>query len=180
MDDQIRAADKADLLSLDELEDAADERFTEWGIDLSSVSFDSADSDSAQNKPGLVLVIGRPPVAFARAEWVDGNVHLAELAVHPNWGRRGLGGQLLEAVCFYAARAGARAVTLTTFREVPWNGPWYARRGFVELPCSQWGEELTALVRSEHTAGLEVAPRLVMRRWVSSPDCREDRPATDY
>src|ERR687886_41964 len=41
MDDQIRAAEQADLLLLDKLEDAADKRFAEWGIDLSSVSFDS-------------------------------------------------------------------------------------------------------------------------------------------
>jgi hypothetical protein len=57
-------------------------------------------------------------------------------------------------------------VTLTTYRDVPWNAPWYARRGFSVLDAGQWGPELSELVRHERELGIEVAPRVVMRRTV--------------
>ncbi|MFC7644232.1 GNAT family N-acetyltransferase [Streptosporangium lutulentum] len=96
--------------------------------------------------------------------WVDGALHLDQLAVHPDHGRRGIGGRLLEAVCDHATSAGAAAVTLTTFRDVPWNGPWYAQRGFAVLDPAEWGPELVALVEHERELGIELAPRVVMRR----------------
>ena len=56
---------------------------------------------------------------------------LEEIDVHPDHGRRGLGRRLVSAVCAWAARGGHRWLTLTTFRDVPFNMPFHARR-----PCS--------------------------------------------
>ncbi len=78
--------------------------------------------------------------------------------MHPVHERKGLGSALLEAVCELGD------VTLTTFRDVPWNAPWYARRGFEVLDPAEWGPELEALVAHERELGIEVAPRVVMRR----------------
>jgi hypothetical protein len=41
---------------------------------------------------------------------------------------------------------------LTTYRHVPWNGPWYGRVGFLRVAESKWGPELRALVESERGA----------------------------
>src|SRR5690606_28430341 len=89
--------------------------------------------------------------------------------VHPSRMRRGIGGRLVEAVLDHARAAGAPAVTLTTFRDVPWNAPWYERHGFVVWPERAWGPELRALVRRERELGIEVAPRVVMAVAVGSP-----------
>ncbi|TMR89334.1 GNAT family N-acetyltransferase [Nonomuraea basaltis] len=114
--------------------------------------------------PGTVLVEGDPPAGFALVGWVDGNLHLDQLAVHPDHMRQGIGGRLMAAVIDHARAAGAPHVTLTTYRDVPWNAPWYARHGFSVLPEPEWGPELRALVEHERELGIEIAPRVVMRR----------------
>lgn len=112
--------------------------------------------------PGSVLVEGEPPAGFALVGRLDGNLHLDQLAVHPDHMRQGIGGRLVTAVREHALACGAPAVTLTTYRDVPWNAPWYVRHGFTVLPERQWGPRLRALVEHERELGLDVAPRVVM------------------
>jgi len=112
-----------------------------------------------------VLVADGPPVrGLAAAGVLDGAAHLEELAVHPDHGRRGVGGALLEAACARARAEGFAVMTLTTFRDVAWNAPWYARRGFGELAPADWGPQLRAQWQREEEAGIVVAPRIAMRR----------------
>ena len=52
---------------------------------------------------------------------------------------RGIGRALLRAGCDWAAAAGYDELTLATYRDVPWNGPFYASEGFVEVgPVDDW------------------------------------------
>lgn len=112
-----------------------------------------------------LAVLGDTPVGFAHVEPLSVDVpHLDELDVHPSHGRRGLGTRLVQAVCDWAAAAGHRDITLTTFRDVPWNMPWYRRLGFVELPPQGWSDALRRQVASETARGLDPACRLVMVR----------------
>ncbi|WP_234401573.1 GNAT family N-acetyltransferase [Thermobifida halotolerans] len=111
-----------------------------------------------------VLVAGRPPVGLAALTVLDGDAHLEQIAVRPDHGRRGIGTALLEAACAEARRLGHRRITLTTFRDLPWNAPWYARHGFAELPEAEWGPQLAEQWRSEAKTGIAVVPRVVMRR----------------
>jgi GNAT superfamily N-acetyltransferase len=80
----------------------------------------------------VVLVAGDPPVGFCRIDAVDGKAHLEQLSVHPDHARRGLGRALLRAGCDWARARGDDDITLATYRDVPWNGPFYASEGFVE------------------------------------------------
>ena len=65
--------------------------------------------------------------------------HLEQLSVHPDHGRRGVGRALLRAGIEWAHDHGYRELTLVTYREVPWNGPFYATEGFVEVgPADDW------------------------------------------
>jgi len=55
-----------------------------------------------------------------------------------------------------AARcAGVRELTLTTFVDVPWNAPFYARFGFERLHERLLNDRLRGILASEHTHGLE-------------------------
>jgi GNAT superfamily N-acetyltransferase len=155
----IRWAETGDLETLVSVELAADGMFAPLGIFFPPGTTMIEECDD----PESVIVAGRPPVGFAMLGTVDGFAHLEQLAVHPDHGRHGIGTNLLSAACDAAAAAGAAAMTLTTFRDVPWNAPWYAVRGFAVLPPEEWGPELTALVRQEHALGIDVAPRVVMR-----------------
>jgi len=105
------------------------------------------------------------PVGFAQVEAIErGGVHLEEIDVHPEYGRRGLGTQLVLHVCEWAVRKGYRRVTLTTFRDVSWNMPFYARLGFAVVPPAQLSQALRAVVEDEARRGLDPSRRVVMAR----------------
>ncbi|MFB9472014.1 GNAT family N-acetyltransferase [Nonomuraea salmonea] len=155
----VRWAEADELAGLVPIELAADRLFEQVGIVFppgTTMIEEVAD-------PHAVLVEGAPPDGFALIGEVDGCVHLDQLAVRPERMRQGIGGRLVAAVIDHARACGAPGVTLTTFRDVPWNGPWYARHGFSVLPESAWGPELRALVAHERDLGIELAPRVVMR-----------------
>jgi predicted N-acetyltransferase YhbS len=88
--------------------------------------------------------------------------HLDELDVEPSHGRRGLGTALVRAVCDWASVTGYSTLTLTTFRTVPWNLPFYVRLGFVEIPPHLLRPELAAVVAEEAQRGLAPETRAVM------------------
>jgi N-acetylglutamate synthase-like GNAT family acetyltransferase len=105
------------------------------------------------------------PVGFAHLELIDRDgVHLEEIDVHPEHGRRGLGTKLVLQVCQRAASIGYGSVTLTTFRDVPWNMPFYARLGFGVVPPDQLSLALRAVVEHETRRGLDPSRRVVMAR----------------
>jgi GNAT superfamily N-acetyltransferase len=115
--------------------------------------------------PLAAFVYGEPPVGFVWLEPVGEHAHIEEIAVMPAAGRRGIGRQLLEAACAWAKESGHRTVTLCTFRDVPWNGPFYRSANFVELEAGEQCAELVAIRAAEQANGLdELGPRLVMIR----------------
>ena len=111
-----------------------------------------------------VALLDDVPVGFALVSMIGhGSPHLEEIDVDPRHGRRGLGAALVRAVCDWASRAGHVEVTLTTFRSLPWNMPFYARLGFREVPTDALSPELRAIVEDETARGLDPAGRVVMR-----------------
>jgi GNAT superfamily N-acetyltransferase len=105
------------------------------------------------------------PVGFAHVAIDElADVHLEELDVHPSHGRRGLGTRLVLAVCGWAADGRYTAVTLTTFRDPPWNMPFYGRLGFDIIPSTALSPALRAVVAGETRRGLDPSHRVVMRR----------------
>jgi GNAT superfamily N-acetyltransferase len=117
----------------------------------------------------VALAAGRP-VGFAHiGRREPGAAHLEEIDVHPWHGRRGLGRRLVAEVCRWAAEHQYAWVTLTTFRDLPWNAPFYARLGFTEIPDDELGPALRAVLVDEARRGLDPARRLAMRRPSSQP-----------
>jgi GNAT superfamily N-acetyltransferase len=105
------------------------------------------------------------PVGFAQVELLEPDaVHLKEIDVLPEHGRRGLGRKLVMTVCEWAANSGYGSVTLTTFRDVAWNMPFYARLGFAEIPANELTAALLEILHVEASRGLDPARRVAMRR----------------
>ena len=125
-----------------------------------------ADLENAQQRGHLwVALADGVPVGFAHIEVLaPGIAHLEEVDVHPEHGRRGLGRRLVLAACQWAATNGYSWVTLTTFREVPWNMPFYARLGFEEIPPEELTPALLSVVDDETRRGLDPSRRVAMRR----------------
>jgi GNAT superfamily N-acetyltransferase len=124
---------------------------------------------SAQRKGTLwVALFGNTPVGFALVEMLAADLpHLEEIDVTPAHGRRGLGTALVQTALEWAKRSGYQQITLTTFRTVPWNMPFYTRLGFVEIPTDELRPELETVVRDEASRGLDREQRVVMRYLVN-------------
>jgi GNAT superfamily N-acetyltransferase len=110
--------------------------------------------------------LGRP-LGYLVAELVDGAAHIEQVSVRPGHGRRGIGGALVDGVAEWAASEGIEALTLTTFRDVPWNGPLYERLGFVRLDERAMTPGLRRIRAIEAAHGLDAWPRIAMIRRLS-------------
>ena len=105
------------------------------------------------------------PVGSAHVEVLEPAVaHLKEIDVHPEHGRRGVGKRLVMEICAWAATTGYQSVTLITFRDVPWNMPFYARVGFEVIPSEELSPALLSVVQQETRRGLDPMRRVAMRR----------------
>jgi len=107
---------------------------------------------------------GGAPIGFAATTQVDGSLHLFQVSVLPAHGRKGVGRALVEAVLQEASEHGESGVTLTTFRHLPWNAPFYRKLGFEILTVEDLGPELAECLAKEARDGLDPAKRVAMRR----------------
>ncbi len=155
----LRVARPPEFPLLRAIDEASGQLFTEIGIGPFA---DEGDTDHLVDA-AVVLVSGDPPVGFACVGIVDAVAHLWQLSVDPSASRRGRGSALVLAVCDWAASQGYPAVTLTTFRDVAWNGPFYARMGFHVLIDLTPG--LAAIRDHEIRIGHDaLGPRIAMRK----------------
>ena len=100
-------------------------------------------------------------IGFAASAAFDDGLHLWELAVRHEAQGRGAGRALVSAVVAEGRRRVMPSVTLTTFRAIPWNAPFYARLGFVELAGADLNARLAAILKREIRHGL--SDRCAMR-----------------
>jgi GNAT superfamily N-acetyltransferase len=114
----------------------------------------------------LVVREGDRPAGFAMVSKRDGSLYLDQISVDPGHGRKGLGRALIAGVVKLARREKSKRVTLSTFRHVAWNGPFYRRLGFRELPrkhMTDWMKELESL----QARSMDVSQRCFMEKRVS-------------
>lgn len=104
------------------------------------------------------------PVGFVRVVVANARVHLAELDVLPAHGRRGIGTALVRTVQAWADSREFSEVTLTTYRDLPWNAPFYAQLGFTIVPESEWDADMRHRFDMEIGLESERTRRVVMHR----------------
>lgn len=153
----IRRATPDDLPWLPEIEASATTAFEALGLDLGPLDIAPMELWRAPCLDGTVWVLegeGRP-IGFLAAERVSDGLHILEIDVLREAQGRGLGRALLGHVLAWAQAEGATPVTLTTFREVPWNAPFYRSMGFVEATGAALTPRLAALLVSETARGLQ-------------------------
>jgi N-acetylglutamate synthase-like GNAT family acetyltransferase len=114
---------------------------------------------------GLVWVAceDRQIIGFAACQIFPDALHLWELAVRHDRQRRGAGRALVLAAIAEARALMLPGVSLTTFRDIPWNGPFYASLGFIELAQDALDPRLAGLLVKEAAQGLDAANRCAMR-----------------
>lgn len=165
----IWANDPADIPALQDIERAANELFRPLGL----IPFPPGGASVVSHGTHATLIdagqswsafVDDEPVGFVLGIRHPQSHYLAELAVHPAHGRRGIGRALVEFFCDEAERDGASAVTLSTFRDVPWNAPFYRRLGFRDLPREDMTDWMKQYEQNQIAGGLDVSKRLFMRR----------------
>jgi GNAT superfamily N-acetyltransferase len=191
---EIRAPQRDEIASLPAIEVAAATIFPAEDIpaEMRQSGLDLCTFQTAADEGRLFVAICLPlarPVGLALATLVDGSAHLHEMDVLPEHARRGLGRGLLGAVVAWAEQRGFPSVTLTSFRQLPWNAPFYAGQGFCTLSDQQLPAGLARLLDAEEAAGLDRSKRVAMRLdLASSPSApyryhrsnsREDVSCTD-
>lgn len=94
----------------------------------------------------------------------EGNLYLDQISVDPSQGRKGLGAALIERVMEEAKDRGLKRVVLSTFRDLPWNGPFYKKNGFRELPRKRMEKWMIEIESVQDDNGLNVRERCFMAR----------------
>ncbi|MFI7328384.1 GNAT family N-acetyltransferase [Streptomyces rubiginosohelvolus] len=172
---RIRSARRSDLPVLQDIERAAGEPFRALG--MAFVADDDPpplDLLESYRQAGRCWVATDPlsatgdrPLGYVLADPVDDALHIEQVSVDPAAARRGIGRDLIAHLAALAARRGMTALTLTTFTDVPWNAPYYARIGFRVLAEGELTDGLRAIRAEEAQHGLDRWPRVCMRRELS-------------
>ncbi|GIF71159.1 GNAT family N-acetyltransferase [Asanoa siamensis] len=164
----IRRARPDDFPTLQNIERAAGEMFRDIGMPEIADDDPPDLADLARhhqaNTAWVAVTTTDHPVAYLIADPVDGNLHLEQITVHPHHARQGIGRQLIDHAAEAAREANQPALTLTTFRDVPWNAPYYERCGFETLQDHEITPGLRDIQTREAAHGLDRWPRVAMRR----------------
>ena len=165
------AVDRAipeDLALLPEIEARATERFDPNllppDLPLRTLPIEGLRSAQAEGRILVARASDGRVMGFVLVESLDGEAILEELDVEPRDGRRGVGTRLVEAACDWAIASGFRRIVLSTFRSVRWNAPFYAGRGFREIPRDEWTPVLLGMRQSEEGMGFDLEDRVLMER----------------
>ena len=114
----------------------------------------------------LVAMAADRVIGFASAGPVGRELHLGELSVERAHQRLGIGGTLLRALEIDARNSGTRAITLNTYRDIPWNAPFYARHGFVEVENFEGRDHLAQSLEAAAELGMPRERRCAMIKFL--------------
>lgn len=161
----IRPPNADEIGRLQEIEVAAGRSFIDVG--LPEVASDeplpaaTLDAFRLAGRAWVVDVDGTV-AAYVVVDVIDGHAHIEQVSTDPAFRGERLGRRLLDHVAGWARERGDREVTLTTFRDVPWNAPYYEACGYRILADAERGPELVVLMEQEAAHGLDPARRVAM------------------
>lgn len=164
----IRAACPEDIPKLAAIERSAASVFREanlaWVADGETLPPASLAEYCRNGSLWVAVTEDDEPVGFLAAHELDKAFHIAEVSVTTSHQRQGIGARLIGTAMEYARAAGFRVATLTTYRDLPWNGPFYIRHGFSEMNAGDAGPGHLRKVREEAEAGHDPSRRCVMAK----------------
>lgn len=162
----LRLARPADAQLMPAIESAASALFA-GDPDLEDMDFDDLWEEAElipliRKGHCLVAHVGERMAGFLVSQPFRRELHIWEMDVHPDFQRRGIGAGLLRACMIDARNSGFKALTLTTFRDFGWNGPFYAKLGFEEVTALDAHPRLAGELANEADDGLPVERRCGM------------------
>lgn len=169
----IRASRADDGPTLQTIEILAGERFREIGLaavaDDAPLPISTLTAYADAGRSWVAVDERDVPIGYALVDVVDGQAHLEQISVRPDEQGRGVGRALIGQVRYWAKGSGYSTLTLTTFTDVPWNGPLYEHLGFHALGADGIGPGLKQLQLDEADHGLDPTRRVAMALDLRTP-----------
>ncbi len=103
-------------------------------------------------------------VGFVMFEPQPARIYIQELDVLTSNAGRRIGAALIEQVAQLARSRQIMQLVLSTYREVPWNAPYYRRLGFRDIEEAELDAGLLARRDAHIARGLDESKRVFMRR----------------
>jgi GNAT superfamily N-acetyltransferase len=154
-------------VKLREIERLAGERFRHVGLpevaDDEPAAIDVLTRYAQEGRSGVAADGVDVPIGHVLVDIVDGCAHIEQVSVLPDDQGAGVGRALLEGVASWAVGLGLSAITLTAFRDVPWNAALYGHLGFRAFGVDELGPQLREIRKRETVQGLDPAKRVCIR-----------------
>ena len=160
---RIRRARSVDVPLLQAIERAAAGRYAELSETRFCLELPVRDDDEHRFARecgfAVVSVLDGVPVGFALATPKDDRAHLLEFAVAPKQQGRGCGARLIAAVEAWPQESGFTEMTLTTYRDVQWNAPFFRSLGYELIEIGSDRPELAEVIADEQRSAFHGALR---------------------
>ena len=164
----IRAGSEADLSAIIAVDQAASELFRHTGLLSDEALADHVGDDGgrealAENRLDVATLPSSELVGFVLYVPKGSDLYFQQVSVDPRHGRKGIGRRLLEHVDAKADQLGHTAVTLSTFRDLAWNAPFYSKLGYEILPRKKLVPYMLE-IETMQAPFMDISKRVFMRK----------------
>jgi GNAT superfamily N-acetyltransferase len=163
----IRPATEGDLPVLQDIERAAGKPFADIGMtavaDDDPPSLETLREFQQAGRAWVYVDDADHPIGYLILGIVDDAAHIDQVSIDPDHAGKRIGKRLIDHAAHWAKGQGLQAITLTTFIDVAWNGPYYERLGFRYVPVDEETPGLREIRAAESAHGLDTWPRAGMR-----------------
>lgn len=161
----IRLAEQSDIPRITEIEISASQKF----LTLENAPYcanctvpaEQLEAACAQ-KLFWVIEDEAKTAGFLCALKIDRCLHIEELSVSMDHQGKGVGKELLSHVMNFAREKRYSGITLTTDKDIPWNGPFYQRIGFRILADQEKLPKVYAVLEEDHSKYHDPETRVAM------------------
>ncbi|UTW55276.1 GNAT family N-acetyltransferase [Kordiimonas sp. SCSIO 12610] len=162
---KIRLAIYDDIPRIIEIEQHGGRKFSDIGMEwvTERPSSNSRDITEGINAKSIFVAVNDHTLAgFIHLGMVDNHGHIFEVSVDYELQGKGVGKLLMNSAEEWAKHHNFNAISLTTFKHVAFNGPWYQSLGYIETDPDDKLPELKAIIDSERTSDLNKSERIAM------------------
>jgi len=164
----FRRASKDDISRLIEIDESASGLFEPTGLLSADSLADHVPAEAlaqAVSKGWLIAAYTEEELAigFVMATEKGEALYIDQISVDPAMGRSGIGRALMRYIEQEAVSAGFRELTLSTFRDVAWNAPFYASLGYKHIKRADFLPYMLE-IEAAQAAHMDVSKRTFMRK----------------
>lgn len=161
----LRPARLGDIPRMQEIEDDAGEIFDGLQLvefdDLAVVSI-GEHAESIEAGLSFIAEVDGRAAGFVMGVMYGADAYLHELDVERAHQKKRIGAMLVRAFNDAARAKGARVVYLSTFRDPPWNAPFYRSLGFSEVARDDYFDWMRQ-IETQQAEFLDISTRVFMR-----------------